>query len=400
MKRPRVLIITTAYRHVHRFRLHNFLPYLSKHLDLDIIDVAPLGYDMSPKERLAKFIQRVLPEIILRPVKQSKENSFDVITIRSILPGDFGSISALPLVNIIMKKLAYRKYCAILATPFLAGLIALAYKNRFDDTPIAYEDVDRFYDFFRSPSSRLLAKTIEYYTVKHADAVVAASPHLYLEDLSMRGGKKTYFIPNGVEYARFRNAARSVKERDRYTIVYVGAVEWWSGLDIAIRAMSYVIKDLPKAKLYIIGNYKTMYGLQLLRLVKRLGLSEYIVFFGRKPYDFVVNFIPRCRVGLLTFPYSEVTVKSFPYKILEYAASGTPIVMTNVTVLAGLVERYGAGRIHDESDVEGIASSIVELMLNDSLWREHSERAIKLASLFDVERLAKLEALTLASLCI
>ncbi|MEZ0344937.1 MAG: glycosyltransferase, partial [Infirmifilum sp.] len=397
MGKPRVLVLTTAYHHRHRFRLHSFLPHLLKYVELDVIDVPLLSYDKREDEPLLRFLSRVFREVISSPIKLSSDNSVDIYTIRAHLPGDFGALASTPLLKCLLTKIK-RKYHAVLATPFLAGFLALISRKHLSGAQIIYEDVDRFYDFFKNPSARLFAKAVEHTTIRSADAVIAASPHLYIEDVILRNGRNTYFVPNGVEYDRLRKASERVKERERYSIVYVGAVEWWSGLDVAVKALKLVTRELRNAKLYVIGEHRTRFGLYLQRLIKELDLSNNVVFLGRKPYDFVVNFLPRCRVGISTFPRSEVMVKAFPYKILEYCASGTPVVMTDVTALSWFVKRYGAGYVHEVGDVEGLAASIIELITDDELWRERSKNAIKLASMFDIKVLAKLEARIIASL--
>lgn len=392
MGKPELLIITTAYHHRHRYRLHNFLPYLAKYFKVDIIDIPALSYDRGVNESLYELLARIAKEILEMRVKVENYEDIYVYTLRSLLPGDFGPITTLPVLNILVRKVSCKKYNAVLATPIFAGLIALRLRSHLKDTPIIYEDVDRFFDFFKNPLKRLIAKVIEYQAIMRSDHVIAASPHLYLEDSHIRRGKPTYFIPNGIDYNRFRRSASRVRERDRYAIVYVGAVEWWSGLDITVKALSLAVKEIHDIKLYIIGDHVTPYGTRLTGLVKHLALEGKVVFLGRRPYEFVIHFLPRCRLGLLTFPRSKVTEGAFPYKVLEYCAAGLPVVMTNITVLAKLIEMYNAGRVHDINDIEGIALSIVELVSNDNIWGEYSGNAVKLASLFNVARLAREEA--------
>jgi len=392
MGKPRILVITTAFHHKHRYRLHNFLPYLMNYFDVDVVDVPLLSYDKAEGEQFSKLIAKVARELLEGGVKEEPLGGGRIYTLRSLCPGDFGALATLPALDVLVSRLGRRGYVTVLATPFLAGFLALSLKHHLKGVPVIYEDVDRFYDFFRKPLYKLAAKTIELWTIRNSNAVISASPHLYLEDVHIRRGKPTYFIPNGIEYARFRESALRAKRRNRYALVYVGAIEWWSGLDAAVNAVSLIAKEIPDIRLYIVGEHSTPFGIHLASLIKHLGLKDKVIFLGRRPYNFVVHFLPRCRIGLLTFPRSTVTERAFPYKVLEYCAAGTPVVLTRVGVLAALIEKYGAGMVHDVEDIEGLASSIAELITEDSVWREVSENAVRLASLFDVERLARLEA--------
>lgn len=391
MGKPRVLVITTALRHKHRYRLHNFLPHLKKYLSVDVVDIAPLGYDMYRYRSTLALLSRAIKELISEPYRCADIEHIKVFTIRSLAPGDFGAISTLPTYTILLHRLRREKYNAVLASPFLAGIHALYACYRID-IPLIYEDVDRFYDFFKNSAKRLIAKALEYHLIRSSHAVIAASPELYMEDLQIRNYEDTFFIPNGIEFGKFKEAQKRTLCRNIYRVVYVGAVEWWSGLDLAIRALKLVIKSLNNVKFYIIGEHRTPYGKHLFELVRKLGLENHVVFLGKKPYDFVVEFLPKCGLGILTFPATEVTKKAFPYKVLEYCAAGLPVVMTRITALSKLIERFKAGIVCDVRDVECIAMAISDLLTNTSLWKEYSMNAIALASIFDVERLAKKEA--------
>ncbi len=389
MHKDKILILTTSYRHTHRFRLHNFLPYLSQYLEIDILDIAPLGYDKS--EDLINFIKRIMLEFIRSPYLHQRNDLFDIITIRNMLPGDFGPFSSLPLTGLICHKVKRRYYSAILATPFLSGLLAILCKKEIDNIPVIYEDVDRFYDFFKEPVKKLIVKALESYIIKASDAVIAVSPYLYIEDRYVRNNNKTFFVPNGIEYKKIRKIASEKKIRDEFTIVYVGAIEWWSGLDLAIDSMAYITKKASKARLIIIGEYRTPYGIKLLKRIKSLNLSDKVIFLGRRSYSEVIELLSRSYVGIQPFPISDVTLKAFPYKILEYGAAGLPIVMTNVSVLAKFVEKYKAGFVV-KPNPEEFANAVLQIFSDKKLWLELSANSIKMASLFDVEKLAREEA--------
>ncbi len=391
MGRLKLLVLTTAFHHKHRYRLHSFLPYLSKYFDIDVVDVPLLSYDRVSNESLQKFLSRIIKEILSGWIKSSRVGDIRVHILRSLFPGEFGALTVLPAISILLNKVGV-KYHVILASPFLAGLLALIAKRSLLGIPVIYEDVDRFYGFFTNPLQRVIAEAIELWTIRSSDYVIAASPHLYFEDRDIRSNKPTFFVPNGIEYEKFRESALKTPKRDRHAIVYVGAVEWWSGLDIALKAFAQAAREVPDIKLYIIGEHRSSFGSYLFKLAKKLGIVEKVFFLGRKPYDYIIKFLPQCRIGLLTFPRTEVTERAFPYKVLEYGAAGTPIVMTKVTVLAPLVEKYGAGIVYDVNDIEGLSSGIIELVVNDRLWAEYSINAIRLASLFDVSKLAELEA--------
>lgn len=383
MGRLRLLVVSTALHHSHRFRLQGLLPRLAARFRVEVVDVPLLGYDRGPGEPLGVFARRVVGSF-MKPVRSLVEG-VGGWAIRSPVPGGFGPLAGYPALRGLMARIS-RGYDAVLASPLLAGFMAL--HSPRGGAPLIYEDVDRFYGFYAGGPLEAPVKAMEYSTITGSDCVIAVSPHLYAEDKALRRGRETHLVPNGVDYQGFlEERLRAGRRRDRRRLVYVGAVEWWSGVELLAEAVEKASRRVPGLRLYVVGDAKTRYAAEAARRA-----PGRIVFLGRRPYSFVKKLLPRCRLGLLGFPSTRVTREAFPYKVLEYCAAGTPVVMTRVTALAGMVEEMGAGSVVEPGDADAMAEEIVRLVTDDDEWAEASTAADRLARLFDEERLAGIEA--------
>ena len=95
--------------------------------------------------------------------------------------------------------------------------------------------------------------------VKHA-----LSYSHYTQRIMLEEGIKSDYIPEGVQLFDY-----SPKQKMANVVGYAGRLEKHKGVDILIRAMPLVVKDVPEARLIIAGegSYKT----SLVKLVDQLG---------------------------------------------------------------------------------------------------------------------------------
>ena len=141
---------------------------------------------------------------------------------------------------------------------------------------------------------------------------------------------------------------------DKKVVMYTGAIEKIYGLDMLVEG--FLKADIADSELHFYGAGK--YVDDIVELSKRDGRIKYM---GCKDNSYVVD--EQLKATLLVNPrYSgeEYTKYSFPSKNLEYAASGTPTLTTD---LPGMPEEYKSYVyiLRDES-VDGMAQRLVEIL--------------------------------------
>jgi N-acetyl-alpha-D-glucosaminyl L-malate synthase BshA len=97
---------------------------------------------------------------------------------------------------------------------------------------------------------------------------------------------------------------------------------------------------------------------------RALGLGEAVVFLGEQ--DRVVPLLSAADVFLL--PSEQ---ESFGLAALEGMACGLPVVASRVGGLPEVVEHGVSGFLHDPTDLEGMAASVVRL-LTDDVFRQRA----------------------------
>ncbi len=186
-------------------------------------------------------------------------------------------------------------------------------------------------------------------------------------------------IPRGVDLDRFRYVPPSVKkERKEFTIGMIGRITPLKGHMHFIRAVSKVVRTMPKIKVLIIGEApagKQKYKTEVQTLVRRLSLSKYINFLGRR--DNIPELLHR--MDLLVLP--TVAPEAFGRVIIEAQASGVPVVAAKVGGVVDIIADEKNGLLVPPGDWSSTAGAIIRILKD----RKLAQKLAKQARL-DVER--------------
>jgi len=92
-------------------------------------------------------------------------------------------------------------------------------------------------------------------------------------------------VPNGVDIEKFESVGKNIQFRlsGKPTILYVGRLAYWKGLQVLVRAMPFILKEIPNAHLIIAGKG---YMDGFIRMLSRsLNLEDYVTMLGFIPNE-------------------------------------------------------------------------------------------------------------------
>jgi N-acetyllactosaminide 3-alpha-galactosyltransferase len=175
----------------------------------------------------------------------------------------------------------------------------------------------------------LLGEYVEKYYAQHyalkvlecCDAIIVTgksyaetSPILH-EFLS-----KCHVIPNGIDISKFDAAIRTLNVRRAKIVLFVGRLVLPKGIDYLIRAMPAVLKEVPEAKLVIVGEGEEQK--KLVALVRNLALEDKVEFRGYVKFKELVKSYREASVFVLP---SFTRLENFGIVLLEAMACRTPV---------------------------------------------------------------------------
>ena len=176
-----------------------------------------------------------------------------------------------------------------------------------------------------------------------------------------------------------RDAIRRQLQLDPDTICFgsVGRISHQKAVDRIISAFAMARGRMSNAHLAIVGDGPLLADMQ--SLARSLGISQYVTFTGQaNGIEMMAGF----DVFLLPSRY-----EGLPYALLEAAASGLPIITTDVGG-AGVVVRDGEnGYVLPEQNVEQLADLLLELARREDLRHAMSHRSTEIAMQFTVDRM-------------
>ncbi|UCG03440.1 MAG: glycosyltransferase family 4 protein [Candidatus Heimdallarchaeota archaeon] len=212
--------------------------------------------------------------------------------------------------------------------------------------------------------------------------------------------EKIIVIFNGANIELFKPMDRNkcleelgLNTKFRY-IGFIGSLAPWQGVDQLIKIAPMILEKIPEARFLIVGD--GILRRELEGLADKLDIRDRIIFTGFVPYEIVPKYINTFEVCVAPFSGIERNVKySFSaIKLYEYMACGKPIVTTNVCGIKDEIKKLGLGKVVRADDLEGLTSSIVELLEDQQLktmlgekgrnwvskehsWKNVAERVVK-----------------------
>jgi glycosyltransferase involved in cell wall biosynthesis len=155
--------------------------------------------------------------------------------------------------------------------------------------------------------------------------------------------------PNGYNYTS--------DQRDRNLILFVGRDYFRKGLFTLIKALPLVLKEIPSAKVLVIGP-EYLHSRLVARFLSRNLPIEFIN--GLSPKDIREYFY---RANVFVLP-SEIEASGIV--LLEAMAAGLPVVATNVGGIPEVINHGINGLLVERGDSEQLAASIVTCLRNDN----------------------------------
>lgn len=242
----------------------------------------------------------------------------------------------------------------------------------------------RLYDIF-----------MKNFTINAPDIIIVHSKYEAIWTRAMGAKKeKIRVIPHGVDLQKFSD----LRLKDLFfkkfkiegkLIVYVGRIlRGYRNLHDLIKIMPEIIKEIPKAKLILIGeSFDVEYELELKKLVYSLNLNKNVFFITNPTRDDIIG--GYLAANVFVFPTNKS--ESFGIPLLEAGAAHCPIVAPNIGPVPELIKDKVSGLLTRFNDWEDVKNKILKIITDEKLEKILGENGFKFISEnFSWERVTKL----------
>jgi glycosyltransferase involved in cell wall biosynthesis len=134
------------------------------------------------------------------------------------------------------------------------------------------------------------------------------------------------------------------------------------GIDIAVRSMIEVIKEVPNAHLLLIGDGRGRKKIE--ELVSALNLKEVVSLTGWVNFRYIPTYLDASDVCIIPYRRNEHTDTTVPHKIFQYMAMAKPVIVSDCKPLRRIVEETKCGLVVPPEDPESLAKAVVQQYRN------------------------------------
>ncbi|UUX94794.1 glycosyltransferase family 4 protein [Aquabacterium sp. J223] len=238
---------------------------------------------------------------------------------------------------------------------------------------LVYDDQDYEPAILRNRTRQRWAVFLERAMMRRADAVVSVG-HRLAALRQAQTGRDVTVVPNGVP-ARSLLPPRGVEPPPQpFTLVYVGNLVPWSGLDVMLDGLPAVLAEGLSLRVWIVGDGSPPYVQGLRDRVAALGLGAVVEFVGRVPNERIGEWLGQADVGLAHFRDEPYRRYAFPLKVIEYMAAGLAVIGTLDTETEDILARHGCG-VAVACEPAAIAQAILRLANDDALLQRCRSQA-------------------------
>ena len=193
---------------------------------------------------------------------------------------------------------------------------------------------------FPSPLERFyiqLIKMLNNWILKQADSIISVSDFIRKE-FKNETGIDSQVIYHQIDSKKFHLGIDGSIIRRKYdlgnspTILYVGIISFNKGIHLLIEAFRLVKKEIPNAKLVIVGKPIQSHYLERLKEMS----DDSVIFVGYVPHEKLPFYYAACDV------YATCSLwESFNLPMVEAQACGKPVVAFDVGAHEEIIDRRG-----------------------------------------------------------
>lgn len=173
------------------------------------------------------------------------------------------------------------------------------------------------------------------WSLRHADGVVAISPALRERLRTLAAPAPVVCIPVVIDAQDFPPPPT---HDGACVVLYMGPLnQRKDGVETLLRAFAALSRTHPQATLTLCGDADRERAATYRGRVADLGISAKVVFLGRVSRSELLAHVQAASVLVLPRPDSQQNRANMPTKLVEYLASGRPVVATRVGLVSAMV---------------------------------------------------------------
>jgi len=245
------------------------------------------------------------------------------------------------------------------------------------------------YNTFFGKVIKLLSnwKSYEKKFLKRADLIITVEEPLrdcYITDINI-DPDRIIILPNTPLKQIFNpeNIKVELLERynDSFVLFYAGGLDILRGLEIPIKALSLLVKDIPNIKLVMAGQLMKYFNPY--PLVEELNVKEFFEFVGWQGKESLPSYIAASDICFFTPPSNRDEInRTIATKIYQYIIMGKPVIVSQAEYMKKFVEKHKVGLVLKNNNPEDFAEKVLMLYKDKTLYDDLSKNCFMTSEVF------------------
>ena len=258
------------------------------------------------------------------------------------------------------------------------GMQALHLAHKFN-IPVVFRSIDILNQLVTYPMLRPPTRFLEKKVYSQADMILTLTPRLstYVTDLGADEAR-VKLLPMPVDTNLFHPAIDTAEVRQKWVlgasdpiILFMGTLFEFSGLDVLIPKFPEILRQIPEAKLLIVGDGPQRPKLE--GIISALNLHRQVIITGFEPYQTMPQYINMATICINTFLTTDATRDIFPGKLVQFLACGKATIATALPGTIAVIAGEEQGMVY-ASNTDDMLKEIASL-LKSSKRRQQLEKA-------------------------
>ncbi|NVM35976.1 MAG: glycosyltransferase family 4 protein [Candidatus Lokiarchaeota archaeon] len=234
-----------------------------------------------------------------------------------------------------------------------------------------YVPVESIQEYMTIPFYRFLEKW-QYNKLKYVVTISLTSKIALIKEFGLKA-ENIEIIPHGIDVEKFNPSNSTIEIKNKYgnkILLFTGLMIPRKRVPILLKAITYVIKEIPDCHLILTGNGPFLKEYK--NLASSLGIQNCTTFLGFVDDDELLKLYASS--DIYVFP-SEL--EGFGQVILEAMASGIPVICANKPPMSEIIENGGLTFITNNS--KDLSIKIISLLNNHEKLAEYKKNALEVA---------------------
>jgi glycosyltransferase involved in cell wall biosynthesis len=246
----------------------------------------------------------------------------------------------------------------------------------------------------KSGFSKISQKLVEYIILKgiRTSKVSFVVSEPIIRYLKMHRSNNLYLTPHCVDLKRFSRPTFSVihdeisrkKEQGYFIVCYTGWVSEERGLSTMLESL-YISLTKDNKILFLVAGSDIQHTREISNYFIERDFEKNLICLGKIEYDHIPGVIALSDVCLSILEDNPVYQMSPPQKVIEYMASGKPVIANEIQTHAMLITDEFDGFL-TENNPDMISDRILFLKKNPEIYELMSKNVLETASKFETSQ--------------